>query len=1347
MAFEAPVQHPGLHIREKVIPKTVSVKEAASLMGVGRPALSNLLNGNASLSPEMAAKIERTFGAAAAGLLAMQSAYEAAQAQTSEAAGSARTFVPPFLKAKANDIEAWADQHSSRSRLAVFLRMLVHSTGRDLTKVAFPGNDDSERPGWDGYVETTIGTPWIPLGASGWEFGTNRDPGPKANKDFRKSVRTLSKEERADITFVFVTPRRWVGKDQWQKDRRAEGEWKDVVVYDSSDLEQWLEQSIPAQAWFAGEQGKHFRGTRSLDQCWVSWNADCEPPFTCDVFSEAQITAGKAILDRLRTHPERTIKIASDSREEAFSFLNCLFSVGDEFTTNLRDRAIVFEEAGPLSEIASSSSNFLPIIADKAVEKELSELGIKIGGILIYPRNVIGTQADVVLEPLSSEAFRVALESMDLSGDEIDRLSRESGRSLTVLRRRLSKSHAIQHPPWSESSELAGWLVPFLLAGSWKSNSEFDQLALCELADVEHYEELEKRFNRLRVLEHSPVWAIGNYKGVVSTIDALYAVSNHITIFDIVRFFQVTRFVLSELDPALDLPEDQRWAAGMYGKTREVSAALREGLSEALVLLAVHGQSLLGVDTQGRADRLIRGLLEPADTRAFESHSRDLPLYAEASPEEFLRIIEKDLDKSQPAIVGLLRPASDPMFGTTPRVGLLWALENLAWSPDYISRVVDILAKLAAARLEDNLVHKPDFTLQSIFRAWMPQTGAPLEQRIALLERLAGSHRSVAWPICVDQFDTRSTIGHYNHKPRWRDFAFGYGEPTNEGRAPFVTRAVELALDWPEHNRKTLGDLIENIEGIHKDHQTTVWDIVDAWGETASEEDRAWLREKIRVHTMTRRATRRRTKGANYDAERARQSYEKLEPRDLVQKHAWLFREHWVEESIADLDVDIDLQERAERVEAERLAALAEIYRDDGLSGLRRIAFSGKAEFVVGHLSGVLVEDPGERVRFARSILSDGSVSTSAQHRSLLAGLLSRISVVAAFDLIGQLLQDESREDVIQILTLMPFNSDVWVAIRELGPGYEDRYWSLVKADWAKEKEDIDYAVRRLLGAGRSHAAFAVARFHLKSLDPHLIFRILERIPLSKEKDQFSRIDAYHIREALSILDRSKAFKIEQMASLEFVYLGLFRHEPGGIPNIERQIEKSPAFFAEAISYLYKRDDDIAAAEEPSDTARRAAENAYHLLKKLSVVPGHNDNGDLSAERLVAWVDEVRKLCTEAGRIDGCDYQIGELLSRAPADENGIWPCMPVRDVLDQVLTERMESGLTIGIYNSRGAHWRGEGGQQERALAEKYQGWARSQEYTHPRVAAALKKLADTYRRDADWQDDEAGIRKRLRY
>src|SRR3546814_19687183 len=55
------------------------------------------------------------------------------------------------------------------------LRTLVNSTSTGLSKVNFPGNDDSERPGWDGEIEADEATPWVPKGRSGWEFGVNHD--------------------------------------------------------------------------------------------------------------------------------------------------------------------------------------------------------------------------------------------------------------------------------------------------------------------------------------------------------------------------------------------------------------------------------------------------------------------------------------------------------------------------------------------------------------------------------------------------------------------------------------------------------------------------------------------------------------------------------------------------------------------------------------------------------------------------------------------------------------------------------------------------------------------------------------------------------------------------------------------------------------------------------------------------------------------------------------------------------------------------------------------------------------------------------------------------------------------
>src|SRR5437868_1372657 len=213
MSAIAGVPHPGIRIRAEVIPVGMSVTKAAELMGVGRPALSNLLNGNAGLSPDMAARLEKAFNYPLQNLMEMQARYDAAQAKQKDAPANTKSYVPPFLGIKANDIEGWVSHNiPSRSRLAVFLRTLVHSTGSGLTKVDFPGNDDAERPGWDGFVEASEGTPWVPAGRSGWEFGTTDDPKAKAEGDIAKSVKAVGKKERAETIFVFVTPRRWTGK-------------------------------------------------------------------------------------------------------------------------------------------------------------------------------------------------------------------------------------------------------------------------------------------------------------------------------------------------------------------------------------------------------------------------------------------------------------------------------------------------------------------------------------------------------------------------------------------------------------------------------------------------------------------------------------------------------------------------------------------------------------------------------------------------------------------------------------------------------------------------------------------------------------------------------------------------------------------------------------------------------------------------------------------------------------------------------------------------------------------------------------------------------------------------------
>jgi addiction module HigA family antidote len=77
--------HPGDFIRTEIIqPAGLSVTAAAAALKVSRPALSSLLNGKASLSGDMALRIEKAFGVKMDTLMRMQSAYDIARTRLRE---------------------------------------------------------------------------------------------------------------------------------------------------------------------------------------------------------------------------------------------------------------------------------------------------------------------------------------------------------------------------------------------------------------------------------------------------------------------------------------------------------------------------------------------------------------------------------------------------------------------------------------------------------------------------------------------------------------------------------------------------------------------------------------------------------------------------------------------------------------------------------------------------------------------------------------------------------------------------------------------------------------------------------------------------------------------------------------------------------------------------------------------------------------------------------------------------------------------------------------------------------------------------------------------------------------
>jgi len=1267
--------------------------------------------------------------------------------------------VPGFLTIKARQIQEWAEtSKDARDLLSVLLRKLVHSTGGDLRRVDFPGYDNAERHGWDGWVEAGEATPWIPEGKSCWEFSTNKNMRKKADDDYAARLDSVSPAERAECTFVFVTTRNWSGKTAWEKRKHSAGKWKAVRAFDASDIEQWLEESLPVQVWLAEQLGMPVTGFNTLEQHKREWEYASEPPMTPVLFEpsitvhrEPSVTANRQTFkDWLEKPSERPFVVAADSKNEALAFLAYLF---DSAAKQSGDIAVAFESAQPLRTLAASQASFIPIVYTEETERELATVYRRLHCITVRPRNAIDSKPDIELDLLDHSTFEKALADMGIGDDGVERLARESGYSPTILRRCLSKIEAIRKPQWSSDAQTARSLIPMALVGAWCAESNADREVLSLFAGGP-YQQIEEGVAVLLQFDDSPVWVIGKLRGVVSKRDALFAVNRQMTDKDLQNFFFLAEHVLSEIDPALEMPEDDRWMAGVYGKVRDHSAALRKGICETFVIFSVHGNDLfrhrLGVDVESHVSQLIRKLLTPLSLKKLLSHNDDLPLYAEAAPDEFLNLIEEDLRQPQPVVLGLLKPADVGPFSSPTRAGLLWALECLAWK--HLGRVNMILAQLSETVINDNWNNKPINSIESIYRSWLPQTAAPLADRIKALEKLTRQFPDIGWQICMAQLYVGDRTGEYSYRPLWRNDASGAGGSVTQAEYhQFMNKVISLVIAWPKHDQNTLGELIERLPRLPEKYQTSVWNLIDAWADSETDENaKAGLRERIRSFAFTRLSRRFRLQDTTKT--RARISYEKLQPRDIAVRHAWLFDQDLVEDPNDDSDDGkFDFEKSNKTTFDLRAAAMQEIWGERGLEGVTALLSLTEIPGVAGESLVECITDINAQADFLRQCLS----ITGDLERKVgfcMHGFLNSLGDKARGTLLSMTADSMVADQIVRLLCYAPFKHDTWRLLDQYGEEVRNRYWQKISpSPHGHSETEMSEVVECLLEAKRPRAAFYAVGLDWARIETSQLKRILSDIAtVDAEPDGQYMPGSYYISEALSSLNGRPGVSPNEMAHFEFLFLDAIEHTEHGIPNLERQIAKFPLAFVQLLALAFKREDD---GQDPSEFVIETPERremlgnkALDILNRIGHIPGADQDGKVDLETLLSWVTEVRKLCAEHGRTESGDRKIGCLFSKAPAEEDGSWPCFPVCEAMERVDSQEIRDGFVKGVYNGRGVVTRGlsEGGEQERELAERYRGCAKLHE-DYPFVRSTLEIIATDYDHQAEGWDDESKTRKRL--
>ncbi|WP_187367255.1 hypothetical protein [Massilia mucilaginosa] len=1237
----------------------------------------------------------------------------------------------------AHNLQEWSNSLAARTTFPGLIADLITASALNITEFRFPNREKGQVRGFDGVLEATGAQPFVPNGASIWEFGVSGDVLDKADDDFEKRTKDVDPAVRATTTFVFVTPRTWDRPSKqipdWLSEKRALRQWKDVECFDGVSLEHWLDKHPAVASHYARyELGlAPSSGAYSSSEFWDEFSTRFAPPLMEDVLLAGREAQSAELLRRL-AEGDGKLAYAADSADEVIAFVvAAIRRAPPETRAYLEARAMVIDSVDAARRLGTTKGLiYLPRGQARQFAGQLAQAGPT---IISASADEQRGQHDVLARPSSSE-LATAFVSMGIAEPEGYELARRCGRSLAVLARQ-NPSGTAELPEWMKFSDA---LIPALLAGSWKPSSAADADVLKTLGGGATYEEVEAPLRGLTKLKDPPLDRVDDVWAMRSSVDAFLHLGHLIGGEHLARFADQAKVVFSQV---IEPPKAEDVFRFPPSQSNSHSRWLREGMMTTLLhMAALHEKAsfvVMGSSPQHFVDEIVRGLPNlSSDYRLLESLHDHLPLLAEAAPIPFFEALELLLEGDAAKLKPIFSERDDFFAPASAHTGVLWALELLSWNENYLLRSAICLAKLAAIDPGGKLSNRPLNSLRDVLLSWSPHTNASSKQRIGVLAHVARAVPSVAWPLLVKllpQFhDSVSTT----HKPKFAEASAGGRE------------TLTYAVVWA--TQAAVAELAARHAGLSDDRWQTLIGAFSQWQPASFEHvakaledslDKQRPEARFRTWDALRKEVNRHHSFS--DAEWAMKGEQllrlevlvtKFQPEDPLLVTTWLF-DDWM----PDLKGNYSVDDPMVAIQAARTEALKVVMAAHGVKGLTELATRVKLPFQMAESLTQLALGEEETVSLAKQLLEvDGEAKSLAIHvvfQSLPAFGPEWVRQVHRMRAELHL----SADDTARLFFALDDAKKTWEVVASFGTEVDDAYWQKKGAfGFVGTTEDMEYAIRRYCTCGRTLAAIEATHRRLQEVATATMISLLEAaIPeINGSAGHGGAMLEYYIEHIFEELGKRPNVAREDLARMEFAYLPFFHRRKKPL-TLHKMLVESPEFFVSTICTIFKE----ATGEAPSLTEpeRKLAAAAYELLNSLDILPGQVD-GAVDFPTLQAWTDEVRQRAGQADRSAITDDRIGHLLAHSPLDpDDQAWPHKAVRHLVEQLSSDKVERAIRIERLNMRGVYSKamGEGGQQERTLAEQAKDWAQTMP-DFPRTANLLSSIA------AMWfqQGEEADVR-----
>ena len=1249
----------------------------------------------------------------------------------------------------AEDLSRYVNSNMNMSRGVIpeLVNLLVSRSISHGDSCHIPYGDSVNQSGWDGVVECVQGfLQFVPKGCSYWEIGTGVNSKRKATDDLIKRTEQVQESVRRNTSFVFVTPRSSASwGEAWLAEHKDKG-WKSLRVLDGNQIADWLREFPSIARWLAVKMGIAVNSdgmTTPLEhwQSILNSGDKKDPPLPPELFTVTRENACNE-LQKLFSGEIKRVFLSAESKDDVNDFVAAYIATFGEVHPYTQ-RCLFISDPNAWRSVSESRRSHV-FVADPKLEMESAQMDLQTvatdheHGVIIPLFGALLNSSHEIIHLRSPSQYKIeetlrAANFPDIRARELAAIG--DGRLSALRRYFLGLGDIPSYATWGTAAQLA----KLGLFGQWSEKNDADIEALRQILGNDFGEWKDKLYD-LTLQPDTPLTQLDGKWRIVPRGEAWNALGNRLSDEDLDRFQEIVFLVLSERDPRFDLPKEERYAANILGKELKYSARLRKGIAETLALMGSRSEKLEQC-SHGKAEavaaHVVRNLLHEVDWEQWAGLDTLMPLLAEAAPKAFLDAVEETLgDLENTPFHAIFMQEGDGLFGGNYMTGLLWGLECLAWSPDYLSRVAVILADLASIDPGGRYSNRPAQSLADIFLPWHIQTMASLDQRKSAIKVVLKEQPNVGWKLLLSLLphSLGSTSGCY--RPVWRPFIpsdWEDGMSVNEYWAQ-IHMLAEFAVEMACSDVERLLELTDRLSDLP---QKTQEEILKHFASERiirlPESERVIVWEKmnslVRHHRKFRDAQWALPEESIVKIEKIAKS---MTPTNPLLQYRYLFSAD--EYDLYEEQRDYEVQRKC--LSEKRQAALSEIMGNGDFARCMDFAREVAIPYKVGQTLGELADE-----RIESEILPSHLNTEDEVLECVVAGFVLGHFWTHGIPWVDHVLEQHwNPKQCAQFLLLLPFQQEIWErAISYLDESHEERYWKHVNTQVGVWTWNDRIVIEKLITYGRTGAAVMCIAYAMDddiNFDPALATHAL--LAFLENPQEVQTLERYHVIDLIKHLQAVPTVDIEKLYQIEWNFLPWFDPLSGESPvALGKKLASDPKSFAEMIKLAFRSKNDLDDSVEKQDEKKKnIVERAYTLLHNWKHCPGVQEDGTLNEALFHHWITEARRITEETGHEIIAQVELGHVLTYAPKDPDGLWIHRAVADVLNQRDTEKMRRNFMIALMNQRGVYHFSHGS-QERELARGYREKAEALDIAgFTRFATTMRTLADEY--DADAERDE---------